>query len=49
MTNFKDNTNTNGVFFSESEIYWTPGADFSSIYDQLYKYKFRELRRDQIK
>ncbi|XP_019850411.1 PREDICTED: uncharacterized protein LOC100638128 isoform X2 [Amphimedon queenslandica] len=45
----KDNASTNGVFFSESDIYWTPGADCSSIYDQLYKYKFRELRRDQIK
>ena len=36
-------------FFVESEIYWNPGSDCSSIYEQLAEKRYREIPRQQIK
>ena len=36
-------------FFAEAEVYWTPGSDCGSIYEQLALRKYREILRAQIK
>ena len=36
-------------FFEETAVYWEPGSDCGSIYEQLAKRKFREIIRQQIK
>ena len=35
-------------FFEETLVYWEPGSDCESIYQQLAEKKFREVIRDQI-
>ena len=36
-------------FFTESEIYWAPGSDCGSIYEQLAQKRYREIIREQLK
>lgn len=36
-------------FFQDTVIYWEPGSDCASIYEQLAKNKFREIIREQIR
>ena len=36
------------IFFVESEVYWKPGPDCRSIYDQLAKKRYREIARKKI-
>ena len=35
-------------FFTESEIYWAPASNPRDLYDQLSRFKFREIRRQHI-
>ncbi|CAI8026550.1 Ephrin type-B receptor 1-B (Fragment), partial [Geodia barretti] len=35
-------------FFTESDIYWVPASNTAELYEQLSKYRFREIRRDQL-
>jgi hypothetical protein len=36
-------------FFEQSDIYWTPSAKKSVLYDQLAQRKYREIRRSQLR
>ena len=38
----------NGSFFEEEVIYWEPGSDCASIYEQFSQKKYREIIREQI-
>ena len=46
--NFQVNGNQ-GHFFEEEVVYWTPGSDCVTIYEQLAQKRFREIARDQVK
>ena len=35
-------------FFTESDIYWVPASSSAELYEQLSKYRFREIPRSQI-
>ena len=35
-------------FFTESAIYWMPASSPTELYEQLSKYRFREIQRKQI-
>ena len=37
------------LLFAEAEVYWKPGSDCGSIYEQLALRKYREILRTQIK
>ena len=37
------------LLFAETEVYWTPGSDCGSLYEQLALRKYREILRAQIK
>ena len=39
---------TSHEFFAEEPIYWEPGSDAYSIYQQLSDKKYREIIRQQI-
>ena len=35
-------------FFTKSAIYWVPASSPTELYEQLSKYRFREIQRKQI-
>ena len=37
------------LLFAETDVYWKPGSDCGSIYEQLALRKYREILRAQIK
>ena len=45
--NFQVNDNQS-QFFEEEVVYWTPGSDCVTIYEQLAQKRFREIARDQV-
>ena len=45
--NFQVNDNQSH-FFEEEGVYWTPGSDCVTIYEQLAQKRFREIARDQV-
>ena len=36
-------------FFTESDVYWVPASNPAELYEQLSKYRFREIQRHQIR
>ncbi len=37
------------TYFAEQEVYWAPASSYEGLYEQLSRYRYREIPRPQLR